>query len=480
MPTDYGCHCVRTAMTSSLHLLAIDIVCVWMDGWVNRKGEKWNVEVRALDMKSSGQYKNNTRVAKNRFFYGWVIVAACTVIQTVQYGIQYSFGIFFKPMIADFGWSRAATSGAYSVLMISAGASAIPLGLLADRFGPSRVTAICGFAIGLALVLTSRVTELWQLYLTFGVMQGIAIGGTIAITSGVTARWFVRQRGLALGMVSAGIGLGTLVMPPIAERLIAASDWSRACLVIGVGAFIVTVSSAVLLRRDPEEMGMRPYGADAAQQESILDHSETEINPNTENDMTFRAAIRTHQLWMMTIMFFLVNICVQIVMVHLVNYATDLGIAPFTAATIVSVIGIGGLVGRLVMGTVSDKIGSNNALIITSLLLAMSLVWLIFSRQLWMLYVFAVFFSFAYGGEVPQMPLLIGQFFGLRAVMALTGATSAGTRAGGALGSWLGGETFDVTHSYLIAFVITAVAGFLALTTAVMLKKVNTSIRRSS
>jgi MFS family permease len=126
-------------------------------------------------------------------FYGWVIVAACTILHVTQYGIQYSFGVFFKPLIADFGWSRAATSGAYSILMISAGISAIPLGWLADKVGPAKVTAICGLLMGLGLVLAGRIEELWQLYLTFGVMQGIAIGGTIAITGGVAARWFVKN-----------------------------------------------------------------------------------------------------------------------------------------------------------------------------------------------------------------------------------------------------------------------------------------------
>jgi MFS family permease len=166
-------------------------------------------------------------------------------------------------------------------------------------------------------------------------------------------------------------------------------------------------------------------------------------------------------------------------MVHLANYATDMGIGPFAAATVVSVIGIGGIVGRLVMGSVSDKIGSLNSLIITSLLLSASLIFLIFARQLWMLYVFAVFFSFAYGGEIPQMTLLVGQFFGLTAVIALTGVTSAGIRAGGALGSWLGGEIFDVSHSYFIAFMITAIVGLSTFVVTVLLKILKTKARHS-
>jgi MFS family permease len=412
-----------------------------------------------------------SRIVPKTLFYGWVIVAACTLIQVMQYGIQYSFGVFFKPLAADFGWSRAATSGAYSVLMVCAGATAIPIGWMADKFGPAKVTATCGLIMGAAIILASQVNQLWQLYITFGVMLGIGIGGTMAITGGVTARWFVKKRGMALGIVSAGIGLGTLIMPPIAERLIAVLSWSQAYIIIGIAACIVTVGAALFLRSRPEDMGLQAYGAEDITRKSNAVPGKNNKPSNPEKSMGLREAIRTRPLWLLCLLFFFVNICVQVVMVHLVNYATDLKIDALAAATLISVIGIGSIIGRLVMGSVSDRIGGHNALIITCVLLVVSSVWLIFSQQMWMLYIFAVFFGFAYGGEVPQMPLLIGQFFGLQAVMALTGATSAATRAGGALGSWFAGELFDVTNSYLIAFTITAVMAVFALVTALMLKR---------
>lgn len=428
-------------------------------------------------MYSSGDTTKATSIAHSAFYYGWVIVAACTLIQFVQFGIQYSFGIFFKPLIADFGWSRAATSGAYSVLMICAGISAIPTGWLADKFGPARVTVVCGLIIGLGLGLASQVKELWQLYMVFGVLLGIALGGTMAITGGVTARWFIKRRGLALGIVSSGIGLGTLIMPPIAERLITSFGWSRAYVVIGIAGCVITIGSALLLRRDPASIGRKPYGADETLQGSDKTSAGSSGHISTKS-LTLREAIRTRPMWFVGLFYFFINICVQVIIVHLANYATDQGISTLTAATLISMIGIGGILGRLAMGGVSDKIGSYNSLIIMCLLLLFSLVWLIFSKELWMLYVFAIFFGFAYGGEVPQMPLLIGHLFGLQAVMALTGATSAATRAGGALGSWTGGKIFDITHSYSTAFMMTAVTAFLALIISLALKKMKVNTKR--
>ncbi len=414
---------------------------------------------------------NNENDSHKGLFYGWIIVAACALIMAIQWGIQYSFSIFFKPLSTDFGWTRAATAGVYSLYMIAAGISAIPLGWLADRYGPARVATISSILMGSGLILASRITELWQLYATFGAMVGIGAGGTFGIGMGVVARWFVKQRGLAVGVVTAGVGLGTLLMSPLAERLIAGFGWSKAYLFIGIGSLIVLVMCSLLLRRDPESVGLLPYGVDKLQSKHV-----DAANSSQNLGISLGAAFRSIPLWMMMFLFFVFNIAVQLVMVHLANYATDQGFTPLTAAIVVAVIGAGSAVGRFVMGTVADKIGSANSLILCCLGATLGLVWLMFAKELWMLYVFAVLFSFAYGGEVPQMPLTVGRFFGLKSVTALVGVASAATRLGGALGSWMGGEVFDLTQSYIIAFIIGIGCSLLALITAIVLKKAKTLI----
>jgi MFS family permease len=413
-------------------------------------------------------------VKQNKFFYGWIIVAACTLIMAVQWGIQYSFSIFFKPLATDFGWTRAATAGVYSVYMISAGASAIPLGWLADRFGPARIASISGLMMGLGLILASRITNLWQLYLTFGILNGIGAGGTFAICMGVVTRWFVKKRGFALGIVTAGIGLGTFLMSPLVERLIAVYGWSQSYLIIGIGSLIILVGSSFLLRRDPESVGLLPYGVESV---SHLEHEKiATINHAQDNGASINDALRSGPLWMIMFLVFSFNVALQLVMVHLANYTTDQGFSPLAAAMIISVIGVGSSLGRIGMGAVSDRIGSTNSLIICCFGVTLGLVWLMFSKELWMLYVFAVFFSIAYGGEVPQMPLMVSRFFGLKSVIALVGITSATARLGGALGSWMGGKVFDMRHSYILAFIIAAGCGLLALLTALVLKRVKTPV----
>ena len=409
-------------------------------------------------------------------FYGWVIVGACFVIMSMHTGLMYSYGVFFKHLIADFGWSRGATSGVHSLFMVVHGGFAIVMGWLADKFGPARIMAACAFIGGLGLALTSQINSLWQFYLTYGIIFGVGESAGFITTMATTARWFIKRRGLALGIVASGAGIGTMIMAPAAERLITVFGWSTAYLVLAVAVWAVMIPSALVLRRDPAEKGLRPYGSDEAVIE-MASIAQREVNA-AETGIALRAAVLYKPLWVLFSIFFLFNFCLQMVMVHLVNYATDIGIASLIAATFISIIGLGSFVGRLLMGTASDRIGASNVLLICCIIMMAALAFLIFTRELWMFYLFAIVFGFAYGGEVPQMPVLVGRFFGLRAVAALVGVVVFGATIGGAIGAWVGGQVFDVTQSYQLAFNIAAVTSFISVVLTLMLKKLKAVTRK--
>jgi MFS family permease len=151
-------------------------------------------------------------VPRSKLSYGWVIVLVCTISVAISYGILYSYSVFFKPIVASFNWDRATVSSIYSVLLVSRGATSIGIGWLADKYGPRKVSVLCGFLIGVGLILTSRVHELWQLYLAFGLVEAVGLGGAFTVGTSITTQWFTKNRGLALGIVSSGSGLGTLIM----------------------------------------------------------------------------------------------------------------------------------------------------------------------------------------------------------------------------------------------------------------------------
>lgn len=397
----------------------------------------------------------------SKIFYGWVIVAAGSVLLAFMAGIVYSYGVFFKPLAGDFGWNRATTAGVYSSLTLLHGFFSIPSGWLVDRFGPAKVMAVGSFLAGLGLILSSRITAIWQLYLTFGVVVAIGLSTAFPTCTATTARWFVRRRGLALGIVAGGIGLGTLILVPLAERLVAAFGWSKSYSIIGIATWAVMIPSALLLRRSP-----------AVKPKPVQLENNRVSGPGSPGVLALIKAAASHKpLWMLAVTYFLFNFCVQMVMCHLVNRATDLGITSLVAATFVSIVGISSFLGRLTMGTASDRIGTNNALLICCATLSATLLLLLFAKQVWMFYLFSAMFGFSYGGEVPQIPSLIDRYFGLRAVAALVGVVLACSGIGGALGSWLGGRVFDITQTYQVAFIVALTASLFSMAMALLLKK---------
>ncbi len=412
--------------------------------------------------------------SQNSFFYGWIIVTASAVLLAAMAGIMYSYGIFFKHLIADFGWSRAATAGVYSLFTICHGLFSIPAGLLVDRFGPGKVMALFTFIAGLGLILSSQITALWQLYLTFGLIVGGGVSVLFPACTATTARWFTEKRGLALGIVASGIGIGTLIIVPLVERLITASGWSVSYLIIGFGTWAIMIPSSLFLRRSPLET--RQTSRDVG--EPVLSSGAQGGTKHLFSELmgTVKAAASHKPLWMLASIYFLFNFCLQMVMVHLVNYATDIGISSLIAATFLGFIGIASFAGRIVMGAWSDRIGGNNAIIISGVLLGGSLILLLYTGELWTFYLFAVIFGFGYGGEVPQMPVLIGRYYGLKVAAALVGIIVSFAGFGGGLGAWMAGRIFDVTQSYQTAFTIAIVAIFAAIGVMFMLKREKSTI----
>jgi OFA family oxalate/formate antiporter-like MFS transporter len=402
-----------------------------------------------------------------RFFYGWVVVAAAFCVALVAYGIQYSFGIFLEPLEEDFGWSWTLISGAASLFMFSRGALAILTGWATDRHGPRIIVAIGGFFLGLGLILTSQSSAAWQLYLFYGLMGGFGLSVAFAPLMATVSRWFVSKRGLAIGIVAAGIGAGTAVIPPLANYLIATFEgWSQPYIILGFLTWIILIPGALLLRRSPEEKGLLPLG----KAEAIAGDEENSNIAKKEDSLTsgrggfsLKDAARTRAFWLLLAMIVFWSICVQMTMIHIFPHATNLGITREVAANFMIVIGIFSIIGRPVMGAVSDRLGGKLTLAICLVLQALAMFWLLRATDIWMLYLFAAVFGFAYGGCVPQLPVIAGEIFELKSIGAIVGVQMLGVAIGGAIGPLLGGYVFDVTGSYYFAFTVSGVCTIITL-----------------
>lgn len=384
--------------------------------------------------------------------YGWIVVAACTLMIFVTYGLIYSYGVFFKPLAEHFQWDRGAVSLIYSLAIIIRGISAIGVGWLADKYSSRWIMVICGIIMAAGYLLSSRVTGLWQFFLTYAVIEAIGMSGAWGICTAVPARWFTRQRGLVMGIVTAGSGLGTLLIVPFTERLVNAYDWSQAFVICGISAGVLMVFAALFLK-DPPPLPVQPGKKAPSPGASVPE------------------ALKDIRMWLIIMAFFFFFFGSQIVLIHLVNHATDVGIDPLVAATFISVIGLISIFSRLSVGVISDKMGLYPSLIATCFILAGVFVMLIFTRQPWSFYIAAVLFGIPYGAEVTQIPLVIGRFFGLKNMATLMGISVLGVNVGGAFGAWLAGWIFDRTDSYTWAFIAGAAAAAISVMMVFFLQK---------
>jgi MFS family permease len=397
-----------------------------------------------------------TETANQGFYYGWIIVAACLITTIMAYGVHYSFGVFFKPLQDEFDWSRTVTSSVFSFYQISHTVLGLLAGWATDRYGPRITIALGGIALGVGLVLTSQVNALWQLYISYGLLLGLGISAAWSPVMTTVSRWFTKRRGLALGIVSAGIGLGTVIMSPLASHLISSYGWSRSYLIIGIAGTAVILLSSIFLRKSPLGKGETQNSQNAATYQS--------------GGMSFREAIRTRTPWILLTMWMLLTIGLFMVMTHVVRYAQDTGIPPLTAAAILSTIGATSIAGRITMGAISDRIGIRKAIVICMVSQGILIAWLATLSATWEFYLFAVLFGFAYGGSVPLFPALTGELFGVGHMGLLLAFVTIGGGIGGALGPLLAGHIFDTTGSYFTAFLIGALLSILSIALLPLLK----------
>ncbi|MFC1980225.1 MFS transporter [Chloroflexota bacterium] len=396
---------------------------------------------------------------KDKFFYGWVITIAGLIILTIGNGTRYSFGVFFKSIESEFGLTRGATSGVFSVYMLLCCVITVLGGWALDRYGPRILGLLMGALTGLSLLLNSQVNSLWQLFISYSLLLSLGTGAIYPMINSTVSRWFDKKRGLALGIASSGGPLGVVVMSPFATYLITSFDWRMAFIVMGLIAWVLMASLSMLLRKEPGDMGLLPDGASEA----------AEVRPqNKGNDiqltgLSLLQGFRTRSFWFMGLVQLFFSLNVHLILTHTVPHAIDIGISPMDAAVILSLIGGISIFGRLVVGSVSDVLGRKPLAYTCIILQAGALISLIWAQDLWMFYLFAVVFGFSWGGLGILIMALVGDVFGMRNIGAIMGTLNVGWSLGAAVGPAMGGFMFDASGSYVTVFAIGAVTTLTAI-----------------
>jgi MFS family permease len=389
-------------------------------------------------------------------WYGWWVLAAATALITLQSGVfVFGFGVFFVPLVAEFGWGRAVASGAVSLARLESGLLGPLQGWLIDRFGSRRVMLAGIPLFGLGFLLLSRVGSLSEYYLVY--VLALSVGGSLGFfdpASAAVANWFVRRRGSALGFMSCGIGFGTVFVPLVAW-VVSQLGWRQAAVVVALTVWTVGIPLALLIRHRPEPYGYLPDGAPRL---AGGDGDEPE-----ERAISGRQALRMPAFWILALSFTVRVTTTTATSLHLIPLMTDLGLAAELAGVMTTALGGLSIVGRLGFGWLGDRLGQKGVYAGGLVALMVGFLVLASARGLLEIAIFLLLYGPAYGGLAAQMLALRGQYFGRRSFATIGGLMAPVMTLGTITGPVYAGWIFDTTGSYRLALVSFAAMQLVAL-----------------
>jgi MFS family permease len=408
------------------------------------------------------------------FFYGWVVVAVAFVTTAIGVNARTAFSLFLPPILDEFGWERGVTAGAFSFGFLVSAILSPSLGRLMDRRGPRVVMEMGVALVAAGLLLAPFVGQPWHLYATLGVLVG---GGSVCMSytgqSLYLPNWFVRQRGLAISLAFSGVGVGSIVLFPWVQALIASAGWRTACVAMGVLVLVVLAPLNVLVRHRPEDLGLQPDGdrapsgaAAAGPPANVVDAAWVAV------DWTLARAVCTARFWWVAAGYLFGLYAWYAVQVHQTKYLIEIGFSPAQAAWALGLVSLSGIPGQIGLGHISDRIGREWVWTVGTAGFAICYAALLLLREaptpalLWLMVIAQGMLGYGLTSVVGAIPAEIfqGRHFG-----TILGTLMLAAIGGGAAGPWVTGALYDRTGSYTLAWwiaiaccVISAIAIWLA------------------
>ncbi len=399
---------------------------------------------------------------RDSIFYGWIVLSIAFISLVLGYAIRNTFSVFYPAIVEEFGWGRGNTAMMFSMTIIVYGFVAPVAGSLVDRFGSRLIIPVGAFIMGGGVALCSMATARWHFYLFYGIIvaAGLSLTGWTPLTA-IISNWFVRKRGLAFGILSAGFG-GSLVFAAIAQFLISTFGWRIAYVIIGVASVAIIVPlCSLLMRNHPRDKGLLPDGVRLSAPEP-KNLNEPVISTSLRGtwattSWTLSKAIKTYHFWLLFfIAFCLLGLAETIVITHMVFFFRDVGYEAMRAAGIYSVFGVAFVVGN-VCSFLSDRLGRESIFIPSCLLSAVAVCLLFVIKDTshpWLSFMYAVFFGLGIGTAAPVFFTTVADLFQGRHFGSIQGAVVLGFSLGGAIAPWLAGFLHDKTGSYFSTFLI--------------------------
>jgi MFS family permease len=405
-------------------------------------------------------------------YFGWYTVLAGAVIACWGYGSwYYGTSALFTPLTAEYGWTRAQLSAAFSMRSIEGGLEGPIGGMLIDKYGPRKITIISTIIASIGLLMVLFVRDIWQFVFVWGFVISLGFNlGLYDTVNAAVAKWFVKKRGRALSLVTIGGGLGAPVVVPVMTWIIINYGWRPALIFIALSMLVVCLPLAWFWMKDhpPEHYGLLPDG------DTVIKGTSDDVQVEEayeEYEFTPKQALRTRSFWMVLFAFALSGGITAAVTMHQMPYLMDMGIDPLAAAGVLGLMATMSLPGRVVFAWIGDKWGERTSLMIGYALKTMGvLIWTI-AQDIPMIMLFVILYGIGYGGTIPVSTSLRASYFGRKAYATITGYITFFTALSNIAYPIFAGWSYDVTGSYVGAFTIIAGAQALAIVFMYLAKK---------
>ncbi len=398
--------------------------------------------------------------------YAWVIVTIIAVMQMVGSSIRMAFGVFIYPLSEEFGWSQGSITLAYALSSIVTAMVSPLAGSLGDRFGARKSMILgCTMFIG-GMLLIGIVNQVWQFYLTFGVLLGVAQAVFLVPLIPSAMTWFRRHLGVGMGFLMAAWGLGPALTAPIMGLMIQQLGWRDTFWVTAVASAVIMAVLIAKYSNRPADRGLEPYGALPG------DPPASRLAPSVDRVKLFTKFMRhTKAYWNLSSIHFLGCVGHAVILVYIVPIAIEEGISVVVAAGLLTVLSGVSIATRLATPVLSDYLGPKTVMTVAYVLQGIPVIMLFWTHDVWLFYVFAAVFGIGYGGEAGGFPILNRRYYGQAPVGSAHGFQMLGAGLGMAVGGWVGGIVYDFMGSYDLALVISVAASLLGAVSIVLLER---------
>jgi MFS family permease len=399
-------------------------------------------------------------VAPRRLFYGWVVLAACFLTTMMASGTMMAFGVFINPLVDDMGWSHSAISFTYALSALVSGMGILVVGSFMHAYSLRFIFLLGALLHGFGIYMTSTVISIEGFYLWYGVVAALGRSTFFISTTTLVTRWFEYRRGMAMGLTMAGNGIGPFVFSPVVTWLIFRWDWQTAFVAISFTMTSVLVLAYFLMRNYPHDLGLQPYGA------RVSPAPPTPVQPASPRSSSvgslWGAVIRHQGFWTLSLINFFCCVCHSIPLVHTVGFAQTAGLSAFASSWVLATMGISSVVGRIFWGMFADRHDARLTLMLTLFMQGTFVLWLVNTQDPVIFFLYALAWGFGYGGVGTQYGVVARELYGARLFGPGYSGQNCFAMVGMAVGGFLGGYLFDVSNSYVTAWLISFGAGLIS------------------